>query len=129
MKTETKALSFTLSTALLATLAAIGLAAGEPAQAAGPPGDPTPVGHGQTRAGTAGQLDRHPALQIGPQGAEPGRGHPYAGQPENLPMLPAPAWPTRPWRVSVSASNVANNAATRHRMPGPLAAAPTAATP
>lgn len=108
MKRPPKALSCTLATALLSTLAAIGLSiTGAPARAAGPSAHPDPVAQGKYLVDTAGCMDCHTPMKAGPNGPEPDLDRLYSGHPQALTMPPAPTLPAGPWLVVAAATNTA----------------------
>lgn len=107
MTTEPNALPCTLATALLATLAAIGLTAAAPAQAADPSANPAQVAHGKYLVDTSGCMDCHTPMKMGPNGPEHDMDRLFSGHPQTLQMPPAPTLPAGPWLMVASATNTA----------------------
>ncbi|MEJ7929817.1 diheme cytochrome c-553 [Ramlibacter sp. AN1015] len=80
------------------------------AHASGSAGETTSVAQaarGKYLVDTAGCIDCHTPMKMGPKGPEPDMSRHLSGHPESLKMPPPPALPEGPWLVISSATNTA----------------------
>lgn len=96
--------------ALLATLVAPALSAGPAASPAAPvaakPALTVEQARGQYLVNTAGCIDCHTPLKLGPRGPEPDMSRHLSGHPEGITLAP-PTMPEGPWMMIASATGTA----------------------